>query len=101
MDVFSAQGRDPTAQWRLIGMVKRHYDKELHSYVYMLEGGASSTSTRMQLPKSDKTLCKLTYAEFRLSIALLLHFSGAGATLPGISACSPFWWTHFTRGWCD
>ena len=56
MDVFSAQGRDPTSQWRLVGSVKRVYDKSLHGYVYVLEGGSSTTASRMQLPKNDRTM---------------------------------------------
>ena len=59
MDVFSAQGRDPTSLWRLVGSVKRVYDKSLHGYVYSLEGGSSSTSSRMHLPKNDRAMCEL------------------------------------------
>ena len=58
MDVFSAQGRDPTSQWRLVGSVKRVYEKSLHGYVYVLEGGSSTTASRMQLPKNDRTMCE-------------------------------------------
>lgn len=58
MDVFTAQGRDPSSQCRLTGAVKRLYDKQLHSYVYELEGGVSSTQSRIQIPKDDKNTCK-------------------------------------------
>ena len=60
MDVFSAQGRDPTSQCRLFGSVKRVYDKQLHGFVYVLEGGTSTTSSRIQLPKDAKAKCKHT-----------------------------------------
>lgn len=58
MEVFSAQGRDPVAQWKLNGSVKKEFDKTLKGYVYKMEGGSSTTSTRMQLPKTDKILCE-------------------------------------------
>lgn len=58
VDVFSAQGRDPAAQWKLTGSVKKEFDKLVRGYVYALEGGASTTTTRMQLPKADKSSCK-------------------------------------------
>jgi hypothetical protein len=46
------------AQWKLSGSVKKVFDKEVRGYVYTLEGGASTTTTRMQLPKSDKASCE-------------------------------------------
>ena len=56
MDVFSAQGRDPTSQWRLVGSVKFVYDKlkSLHGYVYVLEEGSSTTASRI----TDRTTCE-------------------------------------------
>jgi len=57
VEVFSAQGRDPVQHWRLTGSVKKDFDKTLRGYVYVLEGGTSTTTTRMTLPKSDKTAC--------------------------------------------
>lgn len=65
MDVFSAQGRDPAAQWKLTGSVKKEFDKLVRCYVYALEGGASTTTTHMKLPKSDKSSCKLLTASSR------------------------------------
>ena len=57
VEVFSAQGRDPVSQWRLVGGVRKEYHKAVRGYVYCLEGGSSSTSTRMQFPRSDKATC--------------------------------------------
>ena len=57
VEVFSAQGRDPVAQWKLSGPVKREYDRQVRGYVYVMEGGSSTT--RMQLPKSEKAMRKL------------------------------------------
>ena len=58
MEVFSAQGRDPVAKWKLLGPVKREFSRDVKGYVYTMEG-SSSTSTRMQLPKNEKAQCKL------------------------------------------
>ena len=64
MEVFSAQGRDPVSQWKLTGSVKKDYDKSLKGYVYRMEGGSSTTSTRMQLPKNEKLSCELCLRVF-------------------------------------
>lgn len=56
--MFSAQGHDPAAQWKLTGSVRKEFDKVVRGYVYTLEGGASTTTTRMKLPKSDKASCE-------------------------------------------
>lgn len=61
MDVFSAQGRDPVQHWKLTGSVKKDFDKSVRSYVYVLDGGTSTTTTRMTLPKSDKSSCKIAF----------------------------------------
>lgn len=53
--MFSAQGRDPVSKWRLCGTssaIRKVYDKDVRSYVYILEG--ESTTTKMCLPKDDK-----------------------------------------------
>ena len=55
MEVFSAQGRDPVAKWRLTGsasMKNKVYDKDVKSFVYILEG--ETTTTKMSLPKDEK-----------------------------------------------
>ena len=57
VDVFSAQGHDPASHWKLTGSVKKVFDKTVRCYVYALEGGVSTTTTKMQLPKSDKNSC--------------------------------------------
>ncbi|CAH1783317.1 unnamed protein product [Owenia fusiformis] len=53
-EIFSAQGKDPTANWKLSGGhgIRKIYDKEVKSFVYTIEG--SSHSTKMQLPKDPK-----------------------------------------------
>ena len=58
VELFSAQGRDPVQHWRLTGSVKKYFDKDIRGYVYVLEGGSSTTTTRMTLPKSEKSSCE-------------------------------------------
>ena len=85
MEVFSAQGRDPVAKWKLLGPVKREYDRHVKGYVYSMEGG-SSTTTRMQLPRNEKAQCKLLapllwgWAVFRVMWSAFLP-SGSGAAV--------------------
>ena len=74
MDVFSAQGRDPTSQWRLVGSVKRVYNKSLHGYVYVLEGGSSTSASRMQLPKNDRTMCECHNIECIVATLYILQY---------------------------
>ena len=66
MEVFSAQGRDPVARWRLSGTIKKEYNKQVKGYVYVMEGGSSTT--RLQLPKNERTLRKLSHAGCRDSV---------------------------------
>ena len=56
VEVFSAQGRDPVARWKLSGTIKKEYDRQVKGYVYVMEGGSSTT--RMQLPRNERTLRK-------------------------------------------
>ncbi|XP_026766932.3 uncharacterized protein C3orf67 homolog isoform X2 [Pangasianodon hypophthalmus] len=55
VEVFSAQGKDPVAKWKLSGQpsISKMFDKEMKGFVYSLEG--SSQTHRMQLPKDGKT----------------------------------------------
>ncbi|XP_058845585.1 protein CFAP20DC-like [Acipenser ruthenus] len=54
VEIFSAQGKDPVAKWKLCGSqsICKDFDKEVKSFVYVLEG--SSQTNRMQLPKDSK-----------------------------------------------
>ncbi|XP_013404893.1 uncharacterized protein C3orf67 homolog [Lingula anatina] len=53
-EVFSAQGKDPVANWKLSGGsgIRKVYDKEVKSYIYSLEG--SGATTKMHIPKDSK-----------------------------------------------
>jgi len=63
VEVFSVQGRDPLSHWKLTGSVSRDYLKDMRGYVVVMEGGSSTTNTRMQLPKADKTSCTYNYIQ--------------------------------------
>ncbi|XP_069062642.1 protein CFAP20DC [Pleurodeles waltl] len=55
VDIFSAQGKDPTAKWKLFGSpsaIWKVFDKDVKSFVFVLEG--SSQTNKMQLPKENK-----------------------------------------------
>ncbi len=54
MEVLSAHGRDPLTRWKLTGSVSREYVKDIRGYVVTMDGGSSTTKTKMQLPKADK-----------------------------------------------
>ncbi|XP_026866766.2 uncharacterized protein C3orf67 homolog isoform X1 [Electrophorus electricus] len=55
VEIFSAQGKDPVAKWKLSGgqpSIRRVFDKQVKGFVYNLEG--SSQTHKMQLPKDGK-----------------------------------------------
>ena len=55
VEVFSVQGRETVAKWRLSGSASaknKVYDKDVKSFVYILEG--ETTTTKMSLPKDEK-----------------------------------------------
>ncbi|XP_056606180.1 uncharacterized protein C3orf67 homolog isoform X2 [Triplophysa dalaica] len=55
VDIFSAQGKDPVAKWKLFGRkpsITKLFDKEVKGFVYSLDG--SSQTHKMQLPKDGK-----------------------------------------------
>ncbi|KAE8612646.1 hypothetical protein XENTR_v10012927 [Xenopus tropicalis] len=55
VEIFSAQGKDPTAKWKLSGRqsaIWKDFDKEVKSFVFVLEG--SSQTNKMQLPKESR-----------------------------------------------
>ncbi|XP_069824894.1 protein CFAP20DC [Dendropsophus ebraccatus] len=60
VEIFSAQGKDPVAKWRLFGSqsaIWKDFDKEVKSFVFVLEG--SSQTIKMQLPKENKQMLGL------------------------------------------
>ncbi|XP_073448251.1 protein CFAP20DC [Aquarana catesbeiana] len=60
VEIFSAQGKDPVAKWKLSGnqsAIWKDFDKEVKSFVFVLEG--SSQTIKMQLPKESKQMLGL------------------------------------------
>ncbi|XP_014778712.1 protein CFAP20DC isoform X1 [Octopus bimaculoides] len=62
-EIFSSQGKDATANWKLVGGsgIRKIYEKEVKGYIYNLEG--STSTTKMILPKDS-----------RQSLVLIQHF---------------------------
>ncbi|XP_050169121.1 protein CFAP20DC isoform X2 [Myiozetetes cayanensis] len=55
VEIFSAQGKNPGAKWKISGnpsAIWKEYDKELKGFVFVLEG--SSQVNKMQLPKETR-----------------------------------------------
>ncbi|KAH9082827.1 hypothetical protein LEN26_021123 [Aphanomyces euteiches] len=54
VELLGAGGKDPAAQWKLTGKVRREYDKLSKVYLFTMEG--SALATKMSLPKTSKPL---------------------------------------------
>ncbi|KAG8429347.1 hypothetical protein GDO86_020433, partial [Hymenochirus boettgeri] len=55
VEIFSTQGKDPTARWKISGSqsaIWKDFDKEVKSFVFILEG--NSQTIKMQLPKDSR-----------------------------------------------
>ncbi|PAA67323.1 hypothetical protein BOX15_Mlig011144g1, partial [Macrostomum lignano] len=58
-ELFSAQGRGPAENWKVSGSsIRKVFDKELHTYVYSLEG--SPSTCKMTLPSDKRKPCKFS-----------------------------------------
>ncbi|XP_060246924.1 protein CFAP20DC isoform X2 [Meriones unguiculatus] len=60
VEIFSAQGKNPGAKWKIFGspsVIWKEFDKEVKSFVFVLEG--SSQTNRIQLPKENKQILGL------------------------------------------
>ncbi|XP_077583275.1 protein CFAP20DC isoform X5 [Stigmatopora nigra] len=72
VEVFSGQGKDPVAKWKLYGgqsAIRKEYDKGVKGFVYCLEG--SSKSVKMHLPDNGK-----------MSLGLLQRFLAIQVIIP-------------------
>lgn len=71
-EVFSTQGSNPTANWKIspANAAKKVFDAKVKSYVYVLEPGASNF---MQLPKDEKKSSMLRCVRARALVYLLLQ----------------------------
>ncbi|KAL3058731.1 hypothetical protein OYC64_010807 [Pagothenia borchgrevinki] len=55
VEIFSGQGKDPVAKWKLCGgpsFIHKEYNKEVRGFVYCLKG--SSQTVKMQMPENGK-----------------------------------------------
>ncbi|CAJ1050649.1 uncharacterized protein C3orf67 homolog [Xyrichtys novacula] len=78
VEIFSAQGKDPVAKWKLSGgpsVIHKEYDKEGKGFVYCLEG--SSQTVKMQMPENGKTSLGLLqrFLVLQVNIPRLKDFS--------------------------
>lgn len=80
--MLSAHGRDPLSRWKLTGSVSREYLKDIRGYVVAMEGGSSTTKTRMQLPKTDRA-SRMSHI-IRSPCLSCWSCSGFGAAVPGV-----------------
>ncbi|XP_068172226.1 protein CFAP20DC [Antennarius striatus] len=56
VEIFSGQGKDPVAKWKLYGgplAIHKEFNNEVKGFVYCLEG--SSQTVKMQMPANGKT----------------------------------------------
>ncbi|KAF6018199.1 C3orf67 [Bugula neritina] len=69
-EIFSAQGKDPTSQWKLQGSagIRKKFEKEVKGYVYTLEGAVATT--KMVIPKDIKHSLSLVqrYLIFQINV---------------------------------
>ncbi|XP_042679235.1 protein CFAP20DC isoform X2 [Centrocercus urophasianus] len=73
VEIFSAQGKNPGAKWRIFGnpsAIRKEYDKETKGFVFVLEG--SSQLNRMQLPKETRQTLGLIQPFLTLQILVPL-----------------------------
>ncbi|XP_029946913.1 protein CFAP20DC [Salarias fasciatus] len=77
VEIFSGQGKDPVAKWKLYGgpsAIHKEYNKEVKGFVYCLDG--SSQTVKMQMPENAK-----------MSLGLLQRFLVLQVNIP---QCSDF-----------
>ncbi|XP_043373895.1 protein CFAP20DC isoform X14 [Dermochelys coriacea] len=61
VEIFSAQGKNPGAKWKIYGSpsaIWKEFDKEVKGFVFVLEG--SSQTNKIQLPKETRQTLGLT-----------------------------------------
>nr|XP_054496072.1 protein CFAP20DC [Agelaius phoeniceus] len=69
VEIFSAQGKNPGAKWKIFGnpsAISKEYDKELKGFVFVLEG--NSLINKMKLPKETKQTLGLVQQYLTLQI---------------------------------
>ncbi|KAF0694249.1 Aste57867_14865 [Aphanomyces stellatus] len=58
VELLAASGKDPAAAWKVVGKVRREYDKLSKAYLFSMEG--SALATKMTLPKETAKPLGLT-----------------------------------------
>ncbi|XP_056357747.1 protein CFAP20DC isoform X2 [Oenanthe melanoleuca] len=69
VEIFSAQGKNPGAKWKIFGnpsAISKEYDKELKGFVFVLEG--NSLINKMKLPRETKQTLGLVQQFLTLQI---------------------------------
>ncbi|XP_059712680.1 protein CFAP20DC isoform X3 [Haemorhous mexicanus] len=69
VEIFSAQGKNPGAKWKILGnpsAISKEYDKELKGFVFVLEG--NSLTNKMKLPRETKQTLGLVQQYLTLQI---------------------------------
>ncbi|XP_064288958.1 protein CFAP20DC isoform X2 [Passer domesticus] len=69
VEIFSAQGKNPGANWKIFGnpsAISKEYDKELKGFVFVLEG--NSLINKMKLPRETKQTLGLVQQFLTLQI---------------------------------
>nr|XP_041574632.1 protein CFAP20DC isoform X6 [Taeniopygia guttata] len=69
VEIFSAQGKNPGAKWKIFGnpsAISKEYDKELKGFVFVLEG--NSLTNKMKLPRETKQTLGLVQQFLTLQI---------------------------------
>ena len=89
MDVFGANGSNPTNNWKIVGAVQRVFDKSVKGYVFRCDGGPTA---KMQLPKVSCMRERVAGSQRRAS-------RGCASVLaapwhPGDGAARQPWATH-------
>ncbi|KFQ14035.1 Uncharacterized protein C3orf67, partial [Leptosomus discolor] len=72
VEIFSAQGENPGAKWKIFGnpsAIWKEYDKEVKGFVFILKG--SSQINKMQLPKENRQTLGLIQRFLTLQIFVL------------------------------
>ncbi|KAL9838485.1 protein CFAP20DC [Geothlypis trichas] len=69
VEIFSAQGKNPGAKWKIFGnpsAISKEYDKDLKGFVFVLEG--NSLINKMKLPRETKQTLGLVQQYLTLQI---------------------------------
>lgn len=67
VDVFGANGSNPTGNWKIVGAVQRVFDKSVKGYVFRCDGGPTA---KMQMPKDERKALGLVqpYIVFQINV---------------------------------